>query len=157
MALPLCRAVSECFAGTPISNTMVELYTEQRYLDPDGLKRRGIDHFDDRAATFGEVVDAMDIAPDGKTLKPRSRFARFTNLPQLRQMFRQFADMQTPEMLNLPRPQREGGKSIVVAGPMSEEQHRLQDELVARYERLRGRAGAAGASWPAAGSANGSC
>ncbi|HEX5270781.1 MAG TPA: DEAD/DEAH box helicase family protein, partial [Gemmataceae bacterium] len=123
--------------GTPISNTMVEMYTEQRYLDPEGLKARGIDHFDAWAATFGEVVDTMEISPDGKTLKPRSRFAKFVNLPELQMMFRSFADVQTADMLDLPRPRLETGKPIVVACPMSDEQNALQDELVARYERLR--------------------
>jgi N12 class adenine-specific DNA methylase len=123
--------------GTPISNTMVELYTMQRFLDPDGLKARGIEHFDAWAATFGEVVEAMEISPDGKTLKPRSRFAKFVNLPELQQMFRQFADVQTAEMLDLPRPALEGGKPHVVACPMFDEQHALQDELVKRYERIR--------------------
>jgi N12 class adenine-specific DNA methylase len=123
--------------GTPISNTMVELFNLQRFLAPEGLKARGIDHFDAWAATFGEVVDTMEISPDGKTLKPRSRFARFVNLPELQQMFRAFADVQTAEMLNLPRPRLEGGKPIVVACPMSDEQQALQQELVARYDRLR--------------------
>ncbi|HEY7157097.1 MAG TPA: DEAD/DEAH box helicase family protein [Gemmataceae bacterium] len=123
--------------GTPISNTMVEMYTMQRFLDPHGLQSRGIDHFDAWAATFGEVVDTMEISPDGAGLRPRSRFARFTNLPELQQMFRQFSDVQTAEMLNLPRPRLKGGKPIVVACPMSEEQHQLQQELVERYERLR--------------------
>ena len=90
--------------GTPVSNTMVELYTLQRFLDPAGLKSRGIEHFDAWAANFGEVVEAMEIAPDGKSLRPRSRFAKFVNLPELQQMFRSFADVQTAEMLKLPRP-----------------------------------------------------
>src|SRR6202008_1687163 len=68
---------------------------------------------------------------------PRSRFARFTNLPELQQMFRSFADVQTAEMLDLPRPRLESGKPLVVACPMSEEQHALQQQLVERYERLR--------------------
>lgn len=123
--------------GTPISNTMVEMYTMQRFLDPKGLKDRGLEHFDGWAATFGEVVDTMEISPDGAGLRPRSRFAKFTNLPELQQMFRAFSDVQTAEMLNLPRPQLQGGKATVVACPMSEEQHTLQQELVERYERLR--------------------
>ncbi len=123
--------------GTPISNTMVELYTMQRFLDPEGLRSRGIEHFDAWAATFGEVVDTMEISPDGASLRPRSRFARFTNLPELQQMFRAFSDVQTPDMLDLPRPKLETGKAIVVACPMSEEQAALQRELVGRYERLR--------------------
>jgi N12 class adenine-specific DNA methylase len=123
--------------GTPISNTLVELYTMQRFLDPEGLRSRGIDHFDAWAATFGEVIEAMEISPDGSTLKPRSRFARFVNLPELQMLFRAFADVQTAEMLNLPRPALEGGKPHIVACPMSDEQHALQDELVKRYERIR--------------------
>src|SRR6185312_12092437 len=123
--------------GTPVSNSMVEMYTMTRYLDLAGLKARGIDHFDAWAATFGEVVEAMEISPDGKTLKPRSRFAKFVNLPELQQMFRQFADVQTAEMLNLPRPALEGGKPHIVACPMSDEQCSLQQELVKRFERIR--------------------
>lgn len=123
--------------GTPISNTMVEMYTMQRFLDPEGLKSRGLEHFDAWAATFGEVVETMEIAPDGAGLRPRSRFAKFTNLPELQQMFRSFSDVQTAEMLNLPRPRLHGGKPIVVACPMSDEQQELQQELVERYERIR--------------------
>ncbi len=123
--------------GTPISNTMVEMYTMQRFLDPEGLKSRGIEHFDAWAATFGEVIDTMEISPDGAGLRPRSRFARFTNLPELQQMFRAFSDVQTAEMLNLPTPRLEGGKPHVIACPMSDEQRELQDELVERYERIR--------------------
>ncbi len=123
--------------GTPISNSMVEMYTMQRFLDPEGLRSRGMEHFDAWAATFGEVVDTMEISPDGAGLRPRSRFARFTNLPELQQMFRSFADVQTADMLNLPRPKLETGKPIIVACPMSEEQQILQQELVERYERIR--------------------
>ena len=123
--------------GTPISNSLMEAYTMQRFLDLEGLKSRGLEHFDAWAATFGEVIETLEIAPDGAGLRPRSRFARFTNLPELQQMFRAFADVQTAEMLNLPRPRLQGGKPIVVACPMSDEQHDLQQELVERYERLR--------------------
>jgi N12 class adenine-specific DNA methylase len=123
--------------GTPISNTMVEMYTMQRFLDPKGLRDRGLEHFDAWAATFGEVVDTMEITPDGAGLRPRSRFARFTNLPELQQMFRAFSDVQTAAMLNLPRPNLQGGKPIIVSCPMSSEQYALQHELVERYERLR--------------------
>src|SRR5262249_18495514 len=123
--------------GTPISNTMVEMYTIQRYLDPDGLVERGIDHFDAWAATFGEVVDTMEISPDGKSLRPRSRFAKFSNLPELQQMFRAFADVQTAQMLNLPRPRLRGDKAIVIACPMSDVQYDIQESLVARYEAIR--------------------
>jgi N12 class adenine-specific DNA methylase len=123
--------------GTPISNTMVEMYTMMRFLDPEGMRSRGIEHFDGWAATFGEVVDTMEISPDGASLRPRSRFGKFTNLPELQQMFRAFADVQTAEMLNLPRPKLETGNPIIVACPMSDEQYSLQQELVERYDRLR--------------------
>ncbi len=123
--------------GTPISNTMVEMYTMQRFLDPEGLKCRGIEHFDAWAATFGEVVDTMELTPDGAGLRPRSRFARFMNLPELQQMFRTFSDVQTAEMLDLPRPRLAGNKPVIVACPMSAEQQDLQQELVDRYEKLR--------------------
>ena len=69
----------------------------------------------------------MEISPDGKSLRPRSRFAKFTNLPELQQMFRSFADVQTAEMLDLPRPRLQGGKATVIACPMSEEQCAIQD------------------------------
>ena len=107
-------------SGTPVSNSMVELYTVQKFLDPAGLQSRGIAHFDGWAATFGEVVEAMEISPDGATLKPRSRFAKFVNLPELVQLFRSFADVQTADMLDLPRPKLEGGKAQTVACAMSE-------------------------------------
>ena len=123
--------------GTPISNTMVELYTVQRFLDPEGLEARSLAHFDAWAATFGEVVDAMELAPDGASLRPRSRFAQFTNLPELQQMFRSYADVQTAAMLDLPRPRLAGDKATVIACPMSDEQQALQEALVARYEAIR--------------------
>src|ERR1700730_16119558 len=123
--------------GTPISNTMVEMYTMQRFLDPEGLRSRGIEHFDAWAATFGEVIDTMEISPDGKSLRPRSRFARFTNLPELQQMFRPFPTCRTPTCLGFRRHRLEGGKAIVVACPMSECQQRLQEGLVKRYDRIR--------------------
>jgi hypothetical protein len=123
--------------GTPISNTMVEMYTVQRFLDPEGLEARGLAHFDAWAGTFGEVVDAMELAPDGASLRPRSRFARFTNLPELQQMFRSYADVQTAAMLALPRPRLTGDKATVIACPMSNEQCDIQETLVARYEAIR--------------------
>jgi N12 class adenine-specific DNA methylase len=123
--------------GTPISNTMVELYTVQRFLDPEGLETRGLAHFDAWAATFGEVVDAMELAPDGASLRPRSRFATFTNLPELQQMCRSYADVQTAAMLDLPRPRLAGDKAMVIACPMSAEQCALQETLVARYDAIR--------------------
>ena len=116
---------------------MVEMYNIQRYLDPQGLQERGIDHFDAWAASFGEVVDAMEISPDGKTLRPRSRFAKFVNLPELQQMFRSFADVKTADMLNLPGPNLKDGKPTIIACPMSDDQREIQDHLVERYEDIR--------------------
>src|SRR2546426_1662477 len=83
------------------------------------------------------IFDTMEISPDGKSLRPRSRFAKFSNLPELQQMFRAFADVQTAEMLNLPRPRLKGDKAAVVACPMSDEQSAIQESLVARYEAIR--------------------
>jgi N12 class adenine-specific DNA methylase len=123
--------------GTPVSNSMVELYTMQRFLDPEGLKSRGIEHLDSWSANFGEIIESIEISPDGASLRPRSRFARFVNLPELQQMWRSFADVQTAGMLNLPTPRLETGKPIVIACPMSDEQRELQAGLVERYERLR--------------------
>ena len=126
--------------GTPISNTLVELYTMQRFLDPEGLASRGIEHFDAWGGlTFGEVVrKAWRFRPRRQDHSNRARtLAKFVNLPELQQMFRQFADVQTAEMLNLPRPALEGGKPHIVACPMSDEQQALQQELVKRYERIR--------------------
>ena len=112
--------------GTPISNTMVELYTMQRFLDPEGLRSRGIEHFDGWAGTFGEVVDTMEISPDGASLRPRSRFAKFTNLPELAAdvpLLRRRADGRDAQPAP---PELEGGKPATVACPMSEEQAELQ-------------------------------
>lgn len=109
----------------------------QRFLNPHGPASRGIDHLDAWAASFGEVVDTMEISPDGPGLRLRSRFGRFTNLPQLQQMFRASSDVQTAEMLNLPLPILKGGKPIVVACLMSDEQHALRLELVERYDSMR--------------------
>ena len=123
--------------GTPVSNSMVELYTLQRYLDPQALRERGIAHFDAWAATFGEVVETMEISPDGRTLRPRSRFAKFVNLPELLPMFRSFADVKTAEQLKLPHPAIQGEKPQVIACPMEKTQRTLQDGLVERYEKIR--------------------
>lgn len=123
--------------GTPISNSMIEIYTLQRYLDRSGLRERGVEHFDAWAATFGEVVDCMEISPDGRTLRARSSFARFLNVPELMQHFRSFADVKTAAQLTLPRPALQGGKAQTIACPMSAVQRELQDALVERYEAIR--------------------
>ena len=128
--------------GTPVTNSMVELYTLQRFLTPDVLEAHGLSHFDAWAATFGEVVDVMEIAPDGQTLRPRQRFAHFVNLPELQMMIRAMADVQTAAQLALPTPALAGGAAQVVACPLSPTQRHLQDSLVRRYEAVRnGQAG----------------
>ena len=124
--------------GTPISNTMVEMYTMQRFLDPEGLRSRGIEHFDAWAATFGEVVDTMEISPDGAVL------AAAQPVRQIRQPARAPADVpglrrraDGRRCSTCPARGWKAASRIVVACPMSEEQAALQQELVARYERLR--------------------
>lgn len=93
--------------GTPVSNTMVEMYTMQRYLQYDALVQRGLAHFDAWASTFGETITAMELAPEGTGFRLRTRFARFFNLPELTSMFREVADIQTADMLKLPVPKVE--------------------------------------------------
>lgn len=123
--------------GTPISNTMAEMYTLMRYLAPDLLKEAGIEHFDAWAANFGEAVTSLELAPDGSGYRMNTRFAKFVNLPELLSLFRTFADIQTAEMLNLPRPEMEGGKAKVVSAPGSPELKDYVESLVARAQRCR--------------------
>ncbi|MCB0189572.1 MAG: helicase SNF2, partial [Caldilineaceae bacterium] len=127
-----------CFAtGTPVSNSMVEMYTMQRFLTPGLLEERGIAHFDAWAALFGDIVDNIELSPDGQSLRSNRRFARFINLPELLQLFHVFADVRTADMLDLPRPALKGGQPTTVVCPMSEAQKAIQQRLVARYERVR--------------------
>ena len=123
--------------GTPISNTMAEMYTMLRYLGPDLLKERGVDHFDAWAANFAEAVTALELAPDGSGYRMHTRFAKFINLPELLSMFRTVSDVQTADMLNLPRPQIAGGKPQVAAAPTGEDLKRYIKTLTERAEKLR--------------------
>jgi hypothetical protein len=123
--------------GTPIANSMAEMFTMQRYLQPDELKKHNLHHFDSWAATFGEPVTAMELSPDGAGYRLNTRFARFINVPELMQMFRQSADVQTAAMLNLPRPKLEGEKPAIRNAPATEELKEFVQELVARAERLK--------------------
>ena len=93
--------------GTPVSNSMVELYTMQRYLQYKSLQERGLQHFDSWASTFGETVSAMELAPEGSGYRMKTRFAKFFNLPELIAMFKEVADIQTADMLKLPVPEVE--------------------------------------------------
>ncbi len=91
-------------SGTPISNSMVELYTVQRYLQYETLKSQELHHFDAWASTFGETVTAIELAPEGNSYRAKTRFAKFYNLPELMNMFKEVANIQTADMLNLPVP-----------------------------------------------------
>jgi len=123
--------------GTPISNTMAEMYTLQRYLAPETLKAAGVEHFDAWAANFGEAVTSLELAPDGSGYRMHTRFAKFVNLPELLSMFRSFADVQTADMLHLPRPAIEGGKPHITAAPGSPELKAYVETLVNRAQKLR--------------------
>ena len=90
--------------GTPVSNSMTELYTMQRYLQHDKLQEMGLQHFDAWASTFGETVTAMELAPEGTGFRAKTRFAKFFNLPELMATFKEVADIKTADTLNLPRP-----------------------------------------------------
>ena len=123
--------------GTPISNTMAEMYILQRYLAPELLEAAGVEHFDAWAANFGEPVTALELAPDGSGYRMHTRFAKFVNLPELLSMFRSFADVQTADMLKLPRPEIDGGRPHIVAAPASPELKEYVETLVHRAHRLR--------------------
>jgi len=123
--------------GTPISNTMAEMFTMQRYLQMTTLRRNQLQHFDSWAGTFGETVTAMELSPDGSGYRLQSRFARFVNVPELMQQFRQVADVQTAEMLKLPVPKMEQGRPITVSAPTSPELKRFVNQLVKRTEKIK--------------------
>ena len=123
--------------GTPISNTMAEMFTMQRYLQMGTLRRNSLQHFDSWAGTFGEAVTSMELSPDGSGYRLQSRFARFVNVPELMQQFRQVADVQTAEMLKLPVPKLDQGRPITVSAPSSPELKRFVDQLVKRVEKIK--------------------
>jgi TolA-binding protein len=123
--------------GTPISNTMAEMFTMQRYLQMGALRRNRLQHFDSWAGTFGETVTTMELSPDGSGYRLQSRFARFVNVPELMQQFRQVADVQTAEMLKLPVPKLEQGRPVTVSAPTTPELKRFVDQLVKRTEKIK--------------------
>lgn len=120
--------------GTPVSNSMTELYTMQRYLQYDRLSRQGLQHFDAWASTFGETVTAIELAPEGTGYRAKTRFSRFYNLPELMTLFREVADIQTADMLNLPVPRAQIHN---VAIPPTEQQKRMVESLSERAEQVR--------------------
>lgn len=122
--------------GTPISNSMVEFYVMQRYLRPDLLEKAGLQNFDDWATTFGEVVSQLEIKPAGNGFQMKNRFSKFVNIPELMQMYKEFADIQTADMLKLPVPKLETGKPIVVTSKPDERQKAYMKELAVRSETI---------------------
>ena len=120
--------------GTPISNSMVELYTMQKYLQYNTLKENDLLHFDAWASTFGETVTAIELAPEGTGYRAKTRFAKFYNLPELMSMFKEIADIQTADMLKLPVPEAEYHN--VVLKP-SEQQKEIVASLSQRAEKVR--------------------
>jgi len=120
--------------GTPISNSMTEMYTMQRYLQYETLRRQGLTHFDAWASTFGETITSIELAPEGTGYRAKTRFARFYNLPELIAMFKQVADIQTADMLNLPVPTVNYHN---VAMKPSEHQRDMVASLAERAERVR--------------------
>ena len=120
--------------GTPISNSMVELYTMQKYLQYDTLKKNNLIHFDSWASTFGETVTAIELAPEGSGYRAKTRFAKFYNLPELMSLFKETADIQTADMLNLPVPK--ANYHNIVLKP-SEQQKEMVKSLSERAEKVR--------------------
>ena len=122
--------------GTPVSNSMVELYSVQRYLQYDTLAQNGLQHFDSWASTFGETVTALELAPEGTNYRAKTRFAKFYNLPELMQMFREVADIQTADMLKLPVPKVNYHN---IKTKPSEMQTEMVASLAKRAEKVRAR------------------
>ena len=121
--------------GTPVSNSMTELYTIMRYLQYDTLMNMGMGHFDSWAATFGETVTAIELSPEGTGYRAKTRFARFFNLPELISIFKEAADIQTADMLNLPVPEAEYINEVLKP---SEEQKEMVEAFSERAEQVRG-------------------
>ena len=122
--------------GTPVSNSMVELYSVQRYLQYDTLAQNGLQHFDSWASTFGETATALELAPEGTNYRAKTRFAKFYNLPELMQMFREVADIQTADMLKLPVPKVNYHN---IKTKPSEMQTEMVASLAKRAEKVRAR------------------
>ncbi len=123
--------------GTPISNSMTEMYVMQRYLQESELKQSGINHFDAWASNFGEIVSSLELAPEGTGYRMRNRFAKFTNLPELMTLFKNIADIQTPDMLNLPTPKLKDGKYKLISSEPSSFTKDKMEEFSERAEAIR--------------------
>ena len=123
--------------GTPISNTMCEMYVMQLYLQKEALEQMGIYHFDSWAANFGEVTTALELTVEGSGFRFKSRFNKFTNLPELMNIFREVADVQTSDMLELDVPDLRGGKAIIVESEPDWYVKQVMEDFVVRAERIR--------------------
>lgn len=123
--------------GTPISNSMGELFAMQKYLQIDRLREMGLEHFDEWASTFGEVVNSFEIAPDGSGFRTKARFAQFFNILELMTLFKEVADIKTSKMLDLPTPKLKGGDYKTIVAPKSVELGEYVDKLAERSERIR--------------------
>lgn len=123
--------------GTPISNSMVEMYVMMRYLEEKELHKMGIYHFDSWASNFGEVISSLELAPEGTGYRLRNRFAKFVNLPELMTLFKNIADIQTPDMLNLPVPKLKDGKYKIMISEPTEEIKDIMAEFAVRAENIR--------------------
>ena len=123
--------------GTPISNTMCEMYVMQLYLQKPALEQMGIYHFDAWAANFGEVTTALELTVEGSGFRFKSRFNKFTNLPELMNIYREVADVQTADMLDLDVPALRGGKAIIVESEPDWYVKQVMEDFVVRAERIR--------------------
>lgn len=123
--------------GTPVSNSMSELYTMQRYLQPKTLEDMGLYSFDDWASTFGEVVSSFELAPDGSGYRVQERFSKFNNIPELMNMFREVADIQTPDMLKLPVPALKNNEYNVISSESTKDLKEFTETLVKRSEEIK--------------------
>ena len=122
--------------GTPVTNSMTELYTMQRYLRPDLLDKARLQTFDDWAGNFGEVVSQLELKPAGDGFRTKKRFAKFTNLPELMQMYKEFADIRTADMLKLDVPELEGGKPQTIVAKPNDFQKAYMQVLAQRSEDI---------------------
>ena len=122
--------------GTPVSNTMCELYVMQSFLQKRTLEQMGIYHFDSWAANFGEVTTALELTVEGSGFRFKSRFNKFTNVPELMTTFREVADVQTSDMLKLPVPLLRGGKPIIVESEPDWYTKQVMEGFARRAERI---------------------
>ena len=123
--------------GTPLSNSMGELFVMQKYLQMNRLREMGIEHFDEWASTFGEIINSFEISPDGSGFRTKARFAQFFNIPELMTLFKEIADIKTSKMLNLPVPKLKDGDYKIIVAPKSEELGKYVEKLAERSEKIK--------------------